>query len=307
MIWPSRRALIDRLNGALCAHSANIRNLPGVAEPEACEALVLQMVASLRRLDYTEALRRRPVDIARTDPTNDLFDPERAALWHAARGNTDEAVWLIFLSVHFGKHGRFGWRRMRDVYSGLGEERWTWQRVGADPDGFGDWIRRRAGDVGGAFGNHRKYESLGADNAAGTASVVQSYVNWVGAARSHERRFADLVREGGNDPHSIFDAFYRSFDVARFGRLGRFDFLAMLGRLGLAPIAPGSAYLKNATGPLRGTRLLFGNHTNADLSASWLEARLVELDSDLNVGMQVLEDSLCNWQKSPRSFVHFKG
>jgi len=27
----------------------------------------------------------------------------------------------------------------------------------------------------------------------------------------------------------------------------------------------------------------------------------------LNVGMQVLEDSLCNWQKSPRQFVHFRG
>jgi hypothetical protein len=31
------------------------------------------------------------------------------------------------------------------------------------------------------------------------------------------------------------------------------------------------------------------------------------LEADLGVGMQAMEDALCNWQKSPRRFVHFKG
>lgn len=307
MKWPSRVALKQRLDDDLRAYAVETRPLPGLPDEASREALIMQLIASLRRLDYTDALRRRPVSPARIDPTNPLFDPERAALWYVAEGHLDEAVWLTFLSVHFGKHGRSGWRRLRDVYSGLGEGRWTWLRVSADPNAFRDWLRRRGTEVGGAFGNHRKYESLGADNDAGTGSVVQSYIDWVGPNRSHQQRFAQLVREGGNDPHSIFDAFYHSFTVTRFGRLGRFDFLALLGRLGLAPMAPGTAYLANATGPLRGVRLLFGGQINAPMSADILQTYLDELDQRLRVGMQVLEDALCNWQKSPCTFVHFTG
>jgi hypothetical protein len=81
----------------------------------------------------------------------------------------------------------------------------------------------------------------------------------------------------------------------------------MLGKLGLAPIVPGSAYLSGATGPLRGARLLFGGSVSAEISAKELESYLVDLDSQLAVGMQVLEDSLCNWQKSPTKFISFRG
>jgi hypothetical protein len=43
------------------------------------------------------------------------------------------------------------------------------------------------------------------------------------------------------------------------------------------------------------------------ISAPDLEAALGELDERLHVGMQVLEDALCNWQKSPAQFVSFRG
>ena len=95
--------------------------------------------------------------------------------------------------------------------------------------------------------------------------------------------------------------------VLRFGRLGKFDFLALLGRLNLAPIKPGSTYLAGATGPLRGARLLFGGSPTAQLNGTTLEEWLRELDAELDVGMQVLEDALCNWQKSPTNFEHFRG
>ena len=79
-----------------------------------------------------------------------------------------------------------------------------------------------------------------------------------------------------------------------------------LGRLGFSQIRPGRAYLKGATGPLDGARLLFGGATNAALGwallEDWIYSTLV-----LGVGMQVMEDSLCNWQKSPLRFEHFRG
>jgi hypothetical protein len=267
--------------------------------------LVMQMVASLRRLDYTRAIKSRAVAPNRADPTSRYFDPERAASFYARRGQVDEAIWLIFLATHFGQHGSQGWRMLKDVYSGLGGGVWTWARVSANPTQFLDWLKLNAGNIKGAFGNHRKYETLNPNSKAGTANVIESFINCFGASPS--RWFSQLVRTTGNDPHKLFDAAYIELTIDRFGRLARFDFLALLGRLDLTPIAPGSAYLSGATGPLRGARLLIDGEAKSKTRAAQLDAILQDLDRVVQVGMQVMEDSICNWQKSPDTFVHFKG
>ena len=89
--------------------------------------------------------------------------------------------------------------------------------------------------------------------------------------------------------------------------MGKFDFLALLGRLGLVQMKPGSAYLKGSSGPLKGARLLFSSNRNSPTPVSDLEGWLADLDAVLNIGMQAMEDSLCNWQKSPQTFIHFRG
>lgn len=306
-MWPTRAKRFRELAKALETFAAKRRPLPGIADEPARTALAWQMIASLRRLEYTQLLRSRVPSTRRVDPTDRMFDPEQAAIVYAANGEIDEAFWLIFLATHFGKHRRTGWRRLIDVYSGLGGQRWSWARVSKAPQEFDAWLAEHHEAIGGAFGNHRKYETLKPKPGKGTGSIIASYVAWVGHKRSHRDLVKRLVKQGGNDPHSIFDAFYRSMTVLRFGRLARFDFLALIGRLGLAPIEPGSAYLLQATGPRRGARLLFLGDVDDKSSDRSLDQWLVELDGTLKVGMQVLEDSLCNWQKSPRTFVHFTG
>ena len=304
--WPSRARLSAQLSAGLRAFACGTA-LPGITAADERDTLVKQMVASARRLDYTDIILKRPIDPARADPSSNLFEPEKGAILLARAGQVDEAIWLIFLSIHFGRHPRHGWRMMRDVYSGLGGNFWTWDRVSRSPTAFRAWLTTNGNRIGGAFGNHRKYESINGDRSTGTGAAVASYVAWIGPSRSHASRFADLIRLGGNDPHSIFECFYKDMQVARFGRLGKFDFLCMVGRLGLAPITPGRAHLKGATGPLRGARMLFGGRPEAPLRDDYLEHLLCRLDGVLQVGMQVLEDSLCNWQKSPTKFIHFKG
>jgi hypothetical protein len=303
-MWPTRARKLEALKLGLAKYSKH-RTLLGISSDAARDALTMQMIASLRRLDYTAILRGRSVTPHRAEPSSDLFDPERAAIWHVRRGDLDEAVWIVFLSTHFGKHVRHGWRRLRDVYSGLGHKMWTWNSVSSNPDAFRAWLSENETKIGGAFGNHRKYESLGGDSANGTGAVIASYIDWLGP--SHKKVFDDLIKLGGNDPEKIFAVFYSQMKVHRFGRLGKFDFLAMLGRLGLAPIVPDSAYLAGATGPLQGARLLFSGDRHAKVRVADLERWLKELDQELGIGMQAMEDSLCNWQKSPTSFVHFKG
>ena len=275
-MWPTRSTKIQELDQALQNFSNNHVKLAGIAEQADREALVMQMIASLRRLDYTTAIRSRHISTNRTDPTSDLFDPERAAALLARTGQVDEAIWLIFLATHFGQHGRHKWRMLRDVYSGLGVGTWTWARVSADPQQFRTWLQQNVQNIRGAFGNHRKYETLNPASNNGTATVIESFVQCF--APSPSRWFAaTLVRSVGNDPHVLFDKSYNRLTIARFGRLAKFDFLALLGRLDLAPISPGSAYLTGATGPLRGARLLIDGKASSTTRAVDLDEILRQL------------------------------
>jgi hypothetical protein len=286
------------------------RPLPGIEQEANRSAFLEQLLESIHRVKFIEVLRRRALSSRRADPTDKLFDPLKAAILHQRQGDIEEAFWLTFLFVHFGKNARAGWRYAREVYGRLGDrDRWDWARTSANPDAFRAWLDAHQDDlkrpgVTRGFGNHRKYESLNAYSPKGTGAVVESYIRWVSPPRTHHQLVEQAWRGAEGDPKKAFGELYRSMRaVAQFGRTARFDYLTMLGKLGLARIEPPSAYLQGATGPLRGAKLLFGLDENAATFDQWL----VVLDSYLNVGMQALEDALCNWQKSPATFKPFRG
>ena len=302
-----------RIRRGLKTYEVEKQTLPGIQNPNARTALVEQIIESERRVRFVGVIKSRPISPLRADPNSDLFDPIRAAAIHRSMGNIEEAYWLTFLFVHFGKHLRSGYRAIRAVYGALGErQRWDWETTSTNPGEFRKWlgenekeIRKRVPNI---FGNHRKYESLSGQSSQGTGEVIESYVRWVSPPRTHERLVREHYDLSRTNPYETFDSLFHSLKtVARFGRTARFDYLTMIGKLGLANIAPRTAYLKNATGPLAGARLLFRGSRSANLNAEGLENSLLDLDAHLSVGMQVLEDSLCNWQKSPDKFIPFRG
>ncbi|MDX7951260.1 hypothetical protein P7D22_08725 [Lichenihabitans sp. Uapishka_5] len=302
-MWPSWVPEHKRLTHALRTHAGP---LPGLADPRALDVLAWQFVASLRRESYYRQVQAKSVSAERADPNDPSFNAERAVAYHVGQGDADEAGWLIFLMTYFARPPDSGWRRLQDVYGRLGKGRWDWVTVSADPGAFEAWLAENWMSVGGKFGNHRKYESLRPDSNRPMAAVVAAYVRWIGPG-GHARFYADAVRRTGNDPHTIFDAFYFDLRLPTFGRLAKFDYLSLIGRYGIAPIAAGSAYLKGATGPANGARLLLDGRRDGPSSIERLQADLDALDGDIGVGMAVMEDALCNWQKSPTRFVHFKG
>jgi hypothetical protein len=263
-------------------------------------------VASLRRERYYVLAQRRAISARRANPNDPQFDAEKAVAYHTQERDIDEASWLVFLMTHFGRPADSGWRRLKDVYGMLGKGVWDWKRVRENPSAFTDWLAKNSNRIRGKFGNHRKYETLRSDSDRGTGKVIESYIRWVGPA-DHRTKFANVVRAVGNDPHAIFDALYHDLNVKSFGRLAKFDYLSLIGRYALAPIDAGSAYLNGATGPTRGARLLFDGQPDGASSPDQLQAMLDALDQDLQVTMKVMEDALCNWQKNPTVFVHFKG
>jgi alpha-glutamyl/putrescinyl thymine pyrophosphorylase-like protein len=312
-VRPRDRELARKLDQALRSFRLRQRPLAGIQNLERRRVLVEQLLESIRRVRYVSVVSTRQLSERRADPNDELFDPLMAAVLHQRRGNVEEAFWLVFLFVHFGRHVRAGWRYAREVYGRLGTGlRWDWANTSADPAGFREWLDahqeefKREG-VPRGFGNHRKYQSLDAHSATGTGAAVETYVRWVNPPRSHQELVAEALDRCGGDRRLSFDALFRSMNaVASFGRTARFDYLTMVGKLGLAPIEPGSTYMQGSTGPVEGARLLFGGRTTAALSPADLDRWLVELDARIQVGMQVLEDALCNWQKSPGRFKPFR-
>lgn len=303
-MWPSKEVERARIVAALVAAKTAL-GLKGLPDDKTIEALSMQFVASLRRENYFQLVQAKPIAADRANPNSASFDPERAVAHQMQQGNVDEAGWLIFLMTHFARPVS-GWKRLKDVYGGLGTGTWDWAKVAADPDSFFEWLAANWQAIGGAFGNHRKYESLNPAKNRPMRRAVSDYLAWIGPA-GHAAFFKNAVHSAGNDPHTIFDYLYNSLKIHSFGRLAKFDYLSLVSRFRLAPIEAGSAYLDGATGPGRGARLLVHGNPKSATGNAEIQMKLDELDVALKVGMAVMEDALCNWQKSPRKFVHHIG
>lgn len=300
---PGDAVLGNRLRRGLAGFKLNGRLLPIAHQPDELDCLVEQLVESVRRNNYIRAIKARPISPVRLDPHSRLFDPYKAALLQQRANNIDEAFWLVFQATHFGKHLEDNWSLFRDVYGRLGQSPiWSWSEITAKFDSFETWFDAHLDDIKGLkhrFSNHRQYQSI-----ANTKRVFRSYIDWIGGQGGHANTISHAVRAHQNGPpREVFDYLFNEMSsVYQFARLGKFDFLCMLGKLGLAPIEPGSTYMAGATGPYQGARLLLGERSRREC-----ETLLQELDETLQVGMQALEDALCNWQKSPRKFIAFRG
>lgn len=281
--------------------------LTGVVPFENMLSFVAQLIDSLQRIEYVHKIRARPISPLRADPKSELFDPIRAAILMAANGHREEAFWLVFLATHCGRNLRTEWLLARELYGAYEDAPWTWARVSADPKAYSEWLEDNRALFQGKFGNHRKYESL-KQGARGTGIVVRTYVEWVKEHDSHEKMIASALARAKSNPRQAFALLYDSMAVVMsFGRTGRFDYLTMLAKVGLAAIDANSTYMNEATGPKKGARLLFDGQIDSNTSARALEARVAALEKHLGVGMQVMEDAMCNWQKSPRRYLPFRG
>lgn len=310
---PHEQALIQRLVNGLRRCESGLVELPGIQEQAKRHCYVSQLVDSIRRVRYVSAMAQRNIHKDRADSLSLMFDPLKAAVLHQRIGDVDEACWLVFLFIHFGKHATSGFRYAREVYGALGAENgWTWKNISINPNGFRAWLDAHedelARGMSRGFGNHRKYQSLSAYRPNGTGDAVASYVQWVLNHGNHKEVVDMALEQAHADPAAAFDWLYHSMNcVISFGRTARFDYLTMLGKLGLAHIKPGSAYLAGATGPLAGARLMLQGNASAILNTRELDKRVAIMAKCLSVGMQEMEDSLCNWKKSPKQYIRFLG
>lgn len=305
----------ERIKRQLRRYSGSVEPLPGIESSASLDTFVFQIIESIRRVRYVSEVAARPISPLRLNPSSDLFDPIRAAIVLHRAGQFDEAGWLIFLFTHFGKNLKSGYRLLRDVYGRLGVQgNWSWKRTSNDAFGFRQWLDKHSlalkSDQTGhrAFGNHRKYQSLDAWKENGTGSAVESYITLIKRAGGHQEFFAQALTSSNGDGRAAFRRLYKQMDAVKsFGRTAKFDYLSMVGKTSLALIEPDSVYFGAATGPVSGAKLLFHGDESARISVRDLEQSADALADAIEIGKQPMEDSLCNWQKSPTTPVRFRG
>lgn len=300
-----------QLDAAITAYENANGKLAGLSTAARKETWLDQLVSSLRRIEYMKLLTTAKIDPARDNPHNMLFDPIRAAARLGKLGRRDEAVWMAFIATHFGKHIVDGWKLAANVLGSFGTGPvWDVTTYGNGRAAFDHMLFRNQAALSdanqsGRFSNHRQYQSKKPNIIS---AVFSTYYDWQFRAGGFAQLIHTTHQRVGQNPTEVFDELYRSLNsVYGFGRLGKFDFLTMLSKLDLAPIEAGSAYIVGATGPLSGAKLLFYNSTSHAVSSGQLSPRVDGLDHYLQTGKQVIEDSLCNWQKSPDKYVFFKG
>lgn len=313
----NRHSQASHLVTALQNFSRDEHSLNGLNSPACFDVFACQILDSIRRIRYMEMLTSRTdyMNPLRKEPNSELFDPLRAACLHLRENNYDEACWLVFLATHFGRSNKTGWILCRDIYSGLGTQTWTWEAITDDFAAFEQWFASISDELTAhsslrQYGNHRKYETKKYHSRRSIPAVFRSYIGFIGATYSHEARFAE-ARSLAATPTALFELLYSGLNaVISFGRTARFDYLTMLRKTGLINAEPGHAFLNGATGPLQGSRLLFSNSRSAGDSLEVLNEKLTDLAEIIPapyLKMQVIEDALCNWQKSPSHYVYFGG
>lgn len=288
---------------------ANLPQAVGLTNDARKSVLAAQLVDSVRRIAYLNGLSVRARSPNLYTPYSGSFEPFGGSAVFMRGGHFDDAYWLVYLATHFGKHKADRWNLTEDFYGRFGQGGvWDWASASQNPQAIEEWLVANYPGVTGAgrsrrFGNHRKFETL-KPGPKGTGYAFRSYIDWIGMFGSHQALIALAQHEVGQNPQEVFSFLYRELDkVSKLGRLGKFDLLCNWSNLMIAPIYPDKAYISESTGPKIGAKLLFGN----GLTANDLEVACIDLSRYLNVSAQAVEDSLCNWQKSPEDYIYFRG
>ena len=175
-------------------------------------------------------------------------------LIQAARdsGDFDEAIWRCFLAAHFGRASA----STEQVHSASdflcafeAKPYWTWQRASDSPETLRVWLTENARKLQSlSYGNHRKYESKQPEDIW---EVVESFVALAEESGGPMKLMTTAERHG-DAGRQLDELLQKQKPVRRFGRKGRFDFLALLIDLQLVSAEPVFCYLRGATGPLAG-------------------------------------------------------
>ena len=313
----------QEINELLSQYSSNNVEFLGIKDYSNKNALAEVIKNSSRQVNdirkIPKALKNKPINPDYWDPKEDIFNAKFGAVELCKDGQLDEAVWLIFLHTHFGDEEDCGGgggctptpsgssNLLKGVYGSFGlKPVWTFEEFKSEHENFLSTPHMTKENIKGLgkFSNHRKRETY---DPEAIYRVLREYKEkFLNPYENFSEMIEKIEDEIKRNPTEYFKHLYNRLDqtkyhIYRFGRLAIFDFLAMLGNLEIIPIEPDSVHLKGSSGPLFGANALInGDKSKKKFKVDEvlnLEEKIDKLDKELNFGKQVLEDSICIWQK----------
>lgn len=141
------------------------------------------------------------------------------------------------------------------------------------------------------------------DPARGDETLL-AYRHWAEHAGSQARA---LVGEESWTPGRRFERAFERLALPGFGRMGRYELLVTLGRLGLYELQPDSLHLATGRGPgPDGLTTLAAKRILGIGEPIYLERRAVAFAQELSVSLDVLDLAFANWSAGERATLGFK-
>jgi Alpha-glutamyl/putrescinyl thymine pyrophosphorylase clade 3 len=214
-----------------------------------------------------------------------LFNEIRAL---AGEGELERASWLCFLTVYLSPL--------------QGEHPFAGVRLVLDREGDGSGIEDGRGRAGSPLHGVPLGPRTSHDPARGS-ETVRAYRNWALHAGSQVRAF---VGEESWTPQRRFERAFERLALPGFGRMGRYELLVTLGRLGLYELRADSLHLAVGRSGLEDPTTVAAKRVLAVGDPIYLERRASAFAQELDVPIDALDLALANWGAGERATLGFK-
>jgi hypothetical protein len=212
----------------------------------------------------------------------DLLGEIRAV---AAGGRLEHATWMCFLTVYLSPV------QAEDPFAGV-------RRA----------LIREAEHKGQLSGVDLEDVSLGPRTSHDPARMERTLLAYRQWAAHYGGQVPALIGDESWTPERRFERAFERLALPGFGRMGRYELLVMLGRLGLYDLRPESLHLAagGRAGTADGLTTVAAKRVLAVGESIYLERRAVAFAHELSVPVDVLDLAFANWGAGERATLGFR-
>ena len=260
--------------------------------------LTKQTFDSIRRIEIFNTYKTK-ADIAVRTKSNYFITSNPFILSQREDLSYENRIWIIYLAVYFGKSKKSGWALFNKATFYSNKSLIDFDYVKNNKQDYFDYLKAINFFDGKTFSNHRKFVKKSLEGDRGLIRSMDFLIDNIDSfIEVNKLTFDDCYKKGLRIPN--------------FNRLGSFDFTSNLVKCGLDIEEPKKMYLRNSSGPLAGLKLILKlsgsdyNNESAMIFGEKIESWFLH-NTNIFMVCQVLEDSICNWQKQPVNYSYFSG
>ena len=260
--------------------------------------LAKQTHDSIRRIEIYQAYKKRAIEAVK-DKKDFIHTSNPFVLSQRTDLGLDNRLWILYIATYFGKSNKSKWTLFNRATFDKKNSIFLFDEIKLDLDKYFKYLSDFDFFKDCTYSNHRKYTAKNFYGDKGVFKSMEYVVNNIKQYSSGKEI----------DFHTMYNL---SQKIPNFGRLAGFDFSSSLVKCGFNIKEPLSMYAEHSTGPLDAIGLLLkltSNSTSTN-SKKQLCTDLMKWfidNSDIFMVGQVLEDSICNWQKNTSKYIRYTG